>query len=75
MFTKSLDFSGVVVPFVESQRFCANIQLSGSVPAGSKRIESIDLVRYTEKNGVFLLSFYLLLERAALLWFVLIFFF
>lgn len=47
-----MDFSGVVVPIIESQRFCANIQLSGSVPAGNKWIESIDLVRYTKKNAV-----------------------
>jgi hypothetical protein len=53
LFTKSLDFPGVVVPFIQPQRFCSNIQLSGSVPVGNKWIESIDLVRYTEKNAVF----------------------
>jgi hypothetical protein len=56
--TKSMDFSGVVVPIIESQRFCANIQLSGSVPAGNKWIESIDLVRYTKKNAVVFFSYF-----------------
>jgi hypothetical protein len=53
-----MDFSGVVVPIIESQRFCANIQLSGSVPAGNKWIESIDLVRYTKKNAVVFFSYF-----------------
>jgi len=61
LFRKSLDFPGVVVPFIEPQCFCANIQLSGSVPAGNKWIESIDLVRYTEKNAVFLFFFFFFL--------------
>lgn len=39
-------FSRVVVHLIEPQRCCAYIQLSGSLPAGNKRIESTDLVRY-----------------------------
>lgn len=56
LFSKPMDFSGVVVRLDEPQCFCAYIQLSGSVPAGNKRNESIDLVRYKNtpsKNGVY----------------------